>query len=348
MLRASAEFWGGLARKWVTKTAEGWAKPFVLESTQPLLHFGADDAISRWRLNSDREHGGASECLVAPIDDAIRFSGHTSLELDKETAAFSPEHGKKATRTGWVAMHARIAENEWEDLYNFHGLSFRVRFGGAARRRFVLNIRSTSVLGEEHSDDLYQAALAEWDPLREAASAAKLTGKRQTFLTPSPVLSGATLLGAPVGLADGRDAGKEEEDEEEGRDDLSRRLAEGGLTERGLQSTPGGQLARGHLARGQEGEAPGEEVRSEHGEWTELRLPFCAWHLTWRGYMQEPRGMHLDRISHIGIFLSDGDAGPFSIDLHSVSAFRYEDVGGDDPRVRMALEGNRRMGYPAE
>lgn len=116
MFRASAELWGGLARKWAKKGAENFAKPFALDSTQPLLSFGAraraliglhacehreaqrplrssacmhmpwhhaggEGALERWTLNSDREHGGGSECAVTQIDDgeALRFSGVASL-----------------------------------------------------------------------------------------------------------------------------------------------------------------------------------------------------------------------------------------------------------------------------
>ena len=56
--------------------------------------------------------------------------------------------------------------------------------------------------------------------------------------------------------------------------------------------------------------------------------------------------MNLDRISHVGLLLSDSTAGSFAIELGGISAFRYhEDELLRDPHAREALRLNELSGY---
>ena len=55
--------------------------------------------------------------------------------------------------------------------------------------------------------------------------------------------------------------------------------------------------------------------------------------------------MHLGNITHVGMLLADGRRGDFTIELESLSAFRYTVDEYDLPHVRQALELNRMLGY---
>ena len=80
----------------------------------------------------------------------------------------------------------------------------------------------------------------------------------------------------------------------------------------------------------------------------DVRVPWGAFTLTWRGYVQSPRppAMHLENMNTVGLLLADKTAGDFGIELKGLSAFRYED--GEDSRdehVRKCLELNLEAGY---
>ena len=80
----------------------------------------------------------------------------------------------------------------------------------------------------------------------------------------------------------------------------------------------------------------------------EVRLPWGAFALTWRGNLQSetPPAMHLGRITHVGLTLADERAGPFACELGEIAAFRYNDVEMErDPHVVSAIELNERQGY---
>ena len=134
------------------------ADPFGLPTHLPLLAFGGGEAaLRRWVLASDQVHGGLSESTLATASaNSAVWSGHTALEL-----AHKPKAGigaqKKAARTGWCAIRTDVGDEGWE-LDDFHGLALRFR---PDHRRYVLNLRCDSVLGDARIDDLYQAWLPE-------------------------------------------------------------------------------------------------------------------------------------------------------------------------------------------
>ena len=80
----------------------------------------------------------------------------------------------------------------------------------------------------------------------------------------------------------------------------------------------------------------------------DVRVPWGAFTLTWRGYVQgeRPPAMHLDRINSVGLLLADKTAGEFCIELGGLSAFRYEEgEEARDEHVRRCLELNAQRGY---
>jgi hypothetical protein len=99
-------------------------------------------------------------------------------------------------------------------------------------------------------------------------------------------------------------------------------------------------------------DGPGSALASaEQLPLLDVRVPWSAFTLTWRGYIQadSPPPMHLDRITHVGLLLSDPTAettGPFRLELNSLSAFRYDDHEMEfDPHVREAIRLNTELGY---
>lgn len=97
---------------------------------------------------------------------------------------------------------------------------------------------------------------------------------------------------------------------------------------------------------------PGSELTdAELPPMVDVRVPWSAFTLTWRGYIQgeESPPMHLDRITHMGMLLSDPTSetvGPFRMELASLSAFRYDDEEIlHDPQVREAFRSNVEQGY---
>ena len=86
--------------------------------------------------------------------------------------------------------------------------------------------------------------------------------------------------------------------------------------------------------------------RGATGEWAEVRLPFSAFMLTWRGYVQPAHGMDVNRLGSLGILVADKSAGPFALELGHVDAFRYEQREMmRDEAVMSALRANEELGY---
>jgi hypothetical protein len=80
----------------------------------------------------------------------------------------------------------------------------------------------------------------------------------------------------------------------------------------------------------------------------DVRVPWGAFTLTWRGYVQSerPPAMNLDQISHVGLLLADSTAGDFGIELSQLSAFRFDEHElVHDAHVRECFELNRLAGY---
>ena len=80
----------------------------------------------------------------------------------------------------------------------------------------------------------------------------------------------------------------------------------------------------------------------------DVRVPWGAFTLTWRGYVQSerPQAMHLARVNSVGLLLADKAAGDFGIELARLSAFRFQE--GEERRddhVAKCLELNERAGY---
>jgi hypothetical protein len=78
-----------------------------MDEEQRLLSFGGgEEALRRWRVFTDREHGGKSECAMKPAsDESAVFRGSTSLEL--EDAIFSAEVNRTATKCAAPRRHAQ-------------------------------------------------------------------------------------------------------------------------------------------------------------------------------------------------------------------------------------------------
>ena len=80
----------------------------------------------------------------------------------------------------------------------------------------------------------------------------------------------------------------------------------------------------------------------------DIRVPWGAFSLSWRGHVQGPRppAMNLQKITHIGLLIADGKDGEFHCDFESISAFRYnEEEMYRDPFVMDAMELNVDRGY---
>ncbi len=77
-------------------------------------------------------------------------------------------------------------------------------------------------------------------------------------------------------------------------------------------------------------------------------IPFGAFQLTWKGYVQGVQpAINRNRIKHIGLLLSDKAAGPFSIELDELSAFRV-DPTSQEPHHQAILKLNQMRGYEAD
>ena len=179
-----------LSRASLARSADNWvahtraiggsdADLFGLEPERRLLSFGGEDALRRWELMSDREHGGRSDCaLTRATDESALFSGETSLEIDTSSAPYNAEVNRTATKTGWCSMRTMVEDEEWV-LEDFHGIRLRCR---PDDRRYVLNLRTHRPLGDQgsHLQDVYQAhippgAPGEWAEVRLPFSAFLLT-----------------------------------------------------------------------------------------------------------------------------------------------------------------------------
>ena len=82
------------------------------------------------------------------------------------------------------------------------------------------------------------------------------------------------------------------------------------------------------------------------GEWCTLRIPFGAFQLTWRGYVQQFQpAINRNRLSHLGLLVADEAAGHFAIELGSLAAFRV-DAASNEPWVQDVIALNELKGYP--
>ena len=138
----------------------------------PLLDFAGDAAIARWLLHTDKGVGGFSECQLEALSPASAlWSGVTALEADTtvQTAQVN-DQGKVASKTGFVAMRTRVADEAWA-LHDFHGLCVRMR---PDARKYVLNVRADNVLGDDRTDDLYQVTMCPF--LEEAVASGASAG----------------------------------------------------------------------------------------------------------------------------------------------------------------------------
>uniref|UniRef100_A0A7S0LVG7 NADH:ubiquinone oxidoreductase intermediate-associated protein 30 domain-containing protein n=1 Tax=Coccolithus braarudii TaxID=221442 RepID=A0A7S0LVG7_9EUKA len=82
------------------------------------------------------------------------------------------------------------------------------------------------------------------------------------------------------------------------------------------------------------------------GEWAQLRIPFAAFSVTWRGYMQgAQRSMNLEAISSVGVLIADRKHGDFNLEVDEISAFRFGDEEVQDPLVARLLRQNEELGY---
>ena len=91
-----------------------------------------------------------------------------------------------------------------------------------------------------------------------------------------------------------------------------------------------------------------DAAATAHEPLLDLRIPWGAFLLTWRGHVQteKPPAMNLDKLNYVGLLLADKSAGEFAIELGGLSAFRYgDDESVHDDHVRHCLGLNVAMGY---
>ena len=130
----------------------------ALPTRVPLIHFAEKD-LGRWQLQSDTSIGGFSKCSLVPASASTAvFSGSIELEADVQRQRQQrSDQGKLASKTGFCAMRTAVSEVDgWPSLYDFHGLSLRLR---PDARGYVLNVRADSILGDDRTDDLYQTSI---------------------------------------------------------------------------------------------------------------------------------------------------------------------------------------------
>ena len=334
-------------RSAASKLAHGWGEKAIESAFElppsrlPLLGF-AKDTVDKWQLQTDSPIGGFSECSLTPfhagihVDDAPRllrpsamWAGHTSLDADRLIQQQFEKSDQKAvaSKVGFAAMMLSVENAEWPDLHDYHGLCLTCRPQDA--RQYVVTMRAANVLGDHRTEDLYQTMLqpfvAHAKPVEASERALatieeleEMMQKTNSVVTMLTERSDGT--GEVMALMDRRE----------------------GAEARGLEWN--NQYVEDLLASKKV--APPPDVPPL----IDVRLPWGAFRLTWRGYVQgveqHPPPMHLDRISHVGLLLADKTAGGFGIELANISAFRYdEDEMVRDEHVRQCMELNRQAGY---
>mmetsp|Transcript_8823 Transcript_8823/g.18355 ORF Transcript_8823/g.18355 Transcript_8823/m.18355 type:complete len:167 (+) Transcript_8823:2-502(+) len=80
--------------------------------------------------------------------------------------------------------------------------------------------------------------------------------------------------------------------------------------------------------------------------WITYRIPWGAFMLTYRGYVQpHPQAMNLAKMSHFGLLIADGLADDFAMELGEITAFRYHDSEHNVAHVRAGLQLNEAHNY---
>ena len=90
-------------------------------SLLPLLELVADPAFSGWKLATDADVGGFSECQLSPgISGSLLWSGQTRSDVDtaRQSEAVN-DRGRIASNTGFCGMRMCVQEEEWR-LHDFH------------------------------------------------------------------------------------------------------------------------------------------------------------------------------------------------------------------------------------
>lgn len=66
----------------------------------------------------------------------------------------------------------------------------------------------------------------------------------------------------------------------------------------------------------------------EVGQWRDVIIPFDQFHLTYRGYLEEPCLPFDGRdLKHVGIMMAERKPGPFKIEVEHISVCRSTRVG---------------------
>ena len=109
-------------------------------------------------------------------------------------------------------------------------------------------------------------------------------------------------------------------------------------------------LYQAALPCSREGETPwAAGVVPDEDGWVSYRIPWGAFRLTWRGYVQpNSPTMHLDRFTHLGLLLADGQSGDFAIGLGEMFAFRYPEDEQFRRDVQAGIYLNDQAGYGRE
>lgn len=279
---------------------------------QTLLRFSDSAVRESFVIQTDYSIGGFSKCDLNPSRAGMVWSGATALEADpiRQKTVPKSDQKKNASRVGFVAMRADVEDLGWE-LHDFHGLTLRGRFPDD--RKYVMNLRTAAVLDDCRLDDLYQVGIFPF--LRHAKPAAMDdTGRLHGSDSSLDLTAAEHSAGSASDLATAA-AGAGSAAESEGI---------------GVASTS-------------------QVVATNEAPLVDVRIPWCAFQLTWRGYLQfdRPPAMHLGKITHLGFLLADAPAaGPFSVELSSLSAFRYTvEEERSDAYVREQLTRNRDLGY---
>ena len=61
-----------------------------------------------------------------------------------------------------------------------------------------------------------------------------------------------------------------------------------------------------------------------HGDWEEVRVPFAAFAGSWRGERVHGATLEPEQVTHLGLFIYDGQDGPFRLEIDHIATYRNE------------------------
>lgn len=278
-----------------------------------LLSFAGEAALERWSLQTDQSVGGFSESSLVPHGErSALWSGRTELSADpsRQKAVLNPQR-REASKTGFCGIRTAVGD-EWRTGAFGMGEDLHDYHGLCVRMR--PDARAYII-------NLRTDSMIDLDRTEDLY---------QAVLRPQPLAQHEAYAKGVLGT------------------EASPRAPVMGMPARPVVAPPL-ELpeSAGSGASGDAG-AAGVAGAAAANEMLDIRVPWGAFLLTYRGYIQSstPPPMHLNNISHVGFLLADGRHGPFELELESISAFRYdEDDYHTDEATRRGLDLNTAAGY---